>query len=522
MKLKKIIVILIGVLLICLGIHANVLAKYELIETKTIAYLDLDRTAPIGKVTYSTQKATKENVIVTIEFNEKIQPIMGWKEVKENVWQKEYEENTNEKVVLQDICGNQTELPIHINNIDREGPTIKIEEISNSNKEYPQYANKQATIKIRLKIEDENKIQELLAKEKIKIYVQEERVRASQIKIEEKEKAQEVEIIIEKVQEEGLLSIQIEEGSIVDELGNKNEDYCWNSDILFDNTTPVIKVEQKIIEQGKVEVIIQVNEAIRKLEGWNKKENQYSKIFENNISYELPIIDLAGNSTKAKIEIKNATSIILSYASHNSEIGWTFGYGNYDIAGIEAIENKRELRTEALAFRIEGNVEPDFLQARAYVHTYWGEGSEAICQDTKKKYIHGFNPSATTWKSMNTKEGLAHLADNKDYFILGGAGVNLRGLADAQGKNPIPDEIAVQHLYGVSGISFKLKDTSVYSIIYQIYIEEIGWLAPCKNEEFACYRKDKPISGLRIALVPNSEMEYIWNEWEKETGEKIQ
>lgn len=499
-----------------------VLAKYEIIETRVIAQLAIDRTAPIGTVTYSKEKPTKENVVVTITVNEPIQPLDEWEQVEKNIWEKEYKENTKEEILLKDLSGNETKLPIIIQNIDRQAPKIEVKKCSNSNVDYPNYANKEATISILLEVKDDNQIQDFLEETEIVVMIREAKIQAKKIQIKQIENKQTVEIILEKIKEEGQLQIRIPKNSIIDEVGNANELYMWDSGIWIDNTIPEVKIEQNKIEEGKVQVKMQVNEKIRTLEGWKESENTCTKIFENNISYEIPIQDLAGNIAKAKIEIKDATSIVLRYASHNSEVGWTFGYGNYDIAGLEAIQKKRKLRTEALAFSIEGNVDPDFLQVRAYVHTYWGEGKEAICQDTNKKYKHGFNPSSSTWKSMNTKEGLVKLGDKKQYFILGGAGVNLRGQTDNKGEDPIPDVVAVQHLYGISGISFKLKDTSYYSIVYQIYIEEVGWLSPCKNEEFTCYQKDKPISGIRIALVPNSELNYLWDTWEKETGDKIE
>lgn len=522
MKRKQIIWMLSISLFFLLSLCHTVLAKYEMIETKTIARLEIDRTAPAGKLTYSKEEPTKENVTVTLEVNETIKELEGWTNIKENIWEKEYTQNTNETIKIQDLSGNQAEIPIMISNIDREAPSIVVESILNSNAEYPEFASKEATIQIVLKIEDANNIQKGLVEDELEIWIEDKKIEAKQIQIELEEKEEKIEIILQNIQEEGELKIKIGKASLVDALGNKNETYVWNSGIFLDNTSPMAQVEQKIIEEGKVQVSLHANEVIREIEGWEGQEDKYTKIFENNISYEMPIKDLAGNSSKVEIEIKDATAIVLRYASHNSEVGWTFGYGNYDIAGMSAIEQKRKLRTEALAFSIEGNVEPDFLQVRAYVYNYWGEGSKAICQDTNKKYAYGFNPSPTTWKSMQTEEGLVKLNDGNQYFLLGGTGVNKRYQTDANGQNPIPPSLARQYLYGISGISFRLKDTSVYSIVYQIYIEEIGWLAPCKNEEFACYQKDKPISGLRVALIPNSEVDYLWNMWEKDTGEKIE
>ena len=521
MNRKKTTILLSTFLIFFMMSFSYVLAKYEIIETKVIAQLAIDRTAPVAKVTYSEEKTTKENVIVTIKVNETIKTLEGWEEIQENVWKKEYKENAKEEIVLEDLSGNKTKLPIIIQNIDREAPKINIKKCSNSNVDYPNYANREAIIYFLLEVDDDNRLQDFLEEKEIEVMIEENKIQPKKIEMKQAENKQTIEIVLENIKEEGKLQIRIPQNSIVDEVGNANELYMWDSGINIDNTVPEVKVHKNKVEEGKVEVIMQINEKIRKLEGWKQTENSYKKIFESNISYEIPIQDLAGNKTKTKIEIKEATSIVLRYASHNSEVGWTYGYGNYDVAGLDAIQKRRKLRTEALAFNIEGNVEPDFLQVRAYVHTYWGEGSKAICQETYKEYRHGFNPSSSTWKSMETKESLVQLKDKKEYFLLGGAGINLRGQTDNKGEKPIPDVIAVEHLYGISGISFKLKDTSYYSIIYQIYVEEVGWIAPCKNEEFACYQKDKPISGIRVALVPNSELNYLWKVWEKETGDKI-
>lgn len=37
-------------------------------------------------------------------------------------------------------------------------------------------------------------------------------------------------------------------------------------------------------------------------------------------------------------------------------------------------------------------------------------------------------------------------------------------------SNGIPENISTQHLFGISALRMKLKDTSYYSIVYQIWI----------------------------------------------------
>ena len=121
-------------------------------------------------------------------------------------------------------------------------------------------------------------------------------------------------------------------------------------------------------------------------------EKILKKTFNNNLSYVIEIEDLAGNKQQVNINIVEATNVIMSYASHNSMVGWSYGYGNYDIAGLEAIKENSKYKTESLAFSISGNVDEDFLQARAFVYTNWGEGSKAMCNDSNQIYTYGWNP----------------------------------------------------------------------------------------------------------------------------------
>ncbi len=157
-----------------------------------------------------------------------------------------------------------------------------------------------------------------------------------------------------------------------------------DTNIIIDNIPPKGEFIENKISDGKVDGIINLSEEIREIEGWDLKKNEdkfkIEKEFTNNISYQLPIRDMAGNESSVEINITQATYINLIYASLNSEVGWTYGYGNYDVAGAEAIKRNSSWKTEVLAFNISGNIEPDFLQAKAYLYTHWGEGSTARCR----------------------------------------------------------------------------------------------------------------------------------------------
>ena len=227
-------------------------------------------------------------------------------------------------------------------------------------------------------------------------------------------------------------------------------------------------------------------------------------------------VDYAGNKTIIDVNITQATYINIIYASHNSVVGWSFGYGNYDVAGKDAIETNKIYKTEALAFNVSGNVDADFLQAKAYIYTYWGKGSYGRCTTSGILYNYGYNPLDRSYKSMKSTDLVT--IDNKKYFQLGGSGINSYGNGDANGNNCIPKEIAPQYIYGVSGVNFKLKDYSQFSVVYQILVDNAGWIKTCADGQECMYAKDKPMSAFRIALIPKSEKQYVIDTWNKDVG----
>lgn len=64
----------------------------------------------------------------------------------------------------------------------------------------------------------------------------------------------------------------------------------------------------------------------------------------------------------------------------------------------------------------------------------------------------------------------------------------------------------------------KLKDESYYSIVYQILVNGKGWLKTCSDGEEAMYKLKKPMSAIRLALVPKTEKQYVTDLWNKDIG----
>ncbi len=405
--------------------------------------------------------------------------------------------------------------------IDRNPPKIELVSLENTNTGYEKYANQTHTITAKIKVIEKNIIENNFGKEKIKILIQEKEVNPEIYEIKEVEKNSEsiiYQIKLSKLTGNGKLKIVVKEGTIKDKSDNINKETIFDTDVQIDNIAPNATFSEKESAQGKVIASVTSNEAIRQMEGWNISESKLvlTKEFTNNVSYTFEIMDLAQNKTKVEINITKATNINIVYGSHNSEVGWTFGYGNYDVAGKTAVKRDPILKTEALAFHVDGNIDKDFIQAQAFVYSYWGEGSQAICNTYHTKYLYGYNPSKTTYASMAS--GTIVNIQNKNCFMFGGSGINTVGKTDTNGKNPIPKQNDETYSFGISGIKMRLKDNSYYSIVYQILVNNHGWQSAVSDGQETMYRYNRPISAFRMALIPKTEKQHLIDSWNKDVG----
>lgn len=410
---------------------------------------------------------------------------------------------------------------VAIIDIDRNPPKIELLEVQNTNEGYEKYANKTHTITTKIKVTEEHIISNNMSLENLIIQVNGKDVEIQDIKIIETKKEKDsiyYDIILTGIQTEGILNIIIKEGTIVDKSYNINPETVITTGIQIDNTSPEGIFSETEIEEGKVLATILANEKIRKVEGWELTQNemQLEKEFTNNISYIFTITDFAQNTKEIEINISKATNIMITYASHNSAIGWTYGYGNYDVAGAQAVKENPIYKTEALAFRIIGNIPKDFVQINTCIYTHWGEGSKATCGDSGMIYQYGYNPGKNLFKTM-ASDDLVTINGNK-YVQFGGTGMNGFQKTDIEGNNPIPFETVYQYNYGISGVTMKLKDESYYSIVYQILVNGQGWLKTCSDGEEAMYQFNKPMSAIRLALVPKTEKNYILDLWNQDVG----
>lgn len=88
----------------------------------------MDMVNPDCTVTYSNNgNPTNEDVTVTIQANEQLQPVEGWTLSDDGMsLTKTYSDNTSETVTVKDLTGNAIEVPVNVTGIDKLGPTVTV------------------------------------------------------------------------------------------------------------------------------------------------------------------------------------------------------------------------------------------------------------------------------------------------------------------------------------------------------------------------------------------------------------
>ena len=405
--------------------------------------------------------------------------------------------------------------------IDRCKPNIELIDITTSNEGYPTYANKTHLITGHIKLIEKNIVKNNLTSENIKIKVNNDFISPNFTNF-----SLISETIEEKIYEfsftntinDGNLVIVIPEGLIEDKSGLFNEEKNLFTRINIDNTLPVVTFNETSISDNKSKAEITSNEVIRPVSGWELSDNYLtlSKEFLNCISYALPIIDFAQNQTEVIVAIKNATNISLEYGTYDDYSKQTI-VSDGQISAPETITSNSICKSEVILIRLLGDISPSIFQGRAYIYTHWGDTAYSYCRYSELTYYHGYNPKSTnTWLNIGNQNQLMF---NKNIFSqFGGRGLNFPNAKASNVKIPIPSDVASKYPYGISAIQFKLKDSSYFSVVYQSYVKDIGWLKASADGEENLYKYNKPISAFRINLVPKTDKQYLIDYWNRDVG----
>ena len=398
-------------------------------------------------------------------------------------------------------------------------PEIEVISVSNTNTGYENYANKTHKIELKVKVKEKNIAINNFNTSHIKILVNNETyTHSAQVNLLSNYNGELIyRISITSIYGNGFLTLTFPEGIIQDTSGQVNELIIYNTNILIDNIAPKATCEELSIENQKSKYVINSNEQIRPFDTWDLSNNNtsLSKIFASPIYYPINITDYAGNVSEVFVDVKNATNTVLYYQNYN---GYRLSGLNSsgEISGKQAILDGTNNKTEFVLACIEGDIPSNSLQIRGFDYTYWGEGSSYTCLTSELESHHGYSPSPSTWYDTS----VYHLFrfSRKICILLGGHGHNTPNYTCKGTSNPIPEEIAKQNLYGLSGIAFNLKDSSEYSIVYQIYVHGVGWLRASSDGEETTYSHDKPFSAIRVNIVPKSEKKYLIDYWNSYIG----
>ena len=134
------------------------------------------------------------------------------------------------------------------------------------------------------------------------------------------------------------------------------------------------------------------------------------------------------------------------------------------------------------------------LQGKCFLFT--PNQSSGVCIFSELKYNYGYNPNSKEWFDINTD----NLLNWPTQFTtqLGGSGLNA-GLATPT--------------FGISSVAFKLANNTDFSVVYQTYVKDYGWLNACADGKESIKSIYLPISGFRISIVPKSEKNNLINYW---------
>lgn len=405
--------------------------------------------------------------------------------------------------------------------IDTCKPTIELIDITTSNEGYNTYANKTHVITGHLKLIEKNIITNNLNSENIKIKVNNVLISPNFIDFSLSSETSD-----EKIYEfsftntinDGNLVIVIPEGLVEDKSGLVNEEKNLFTEIIIDNTLPVATFTETFISDNKSKAEITSNEVIRPISGWEISDDylSLSKEFSNCISYALPIVDFAQNQSEVLVDIQNATNISLEYGTYDDYSKQTI-VSNGQISAPETITSNSICKSEVILMRLLGDISPSILQGRAYVYTYWGDSAYSYCRYSELTYYHGYNPNTTSgWLNIGSQNQL--MFNGNIFSQLGGRGMNVANAKASNVKTPIPSDIASQYLYGISAIQFQLKDSSDFSVVYQSYIKNVGWLEASSDGEENLYSYNQPISAFRINLVSKTDKQYLIDYWNRDIG----
>lgn len=262
-------------------------AGNEKVITQTIIS---DTLNPVVTREYSIKENTNKNVVVTVKSNETLKGTDGW-EVYDNgkTLRREYSKNIGRTIyTFYDLAGNAVSIDVTISNIDQDAPNDSVIDKTLFNTKEFNAVTKISDVGFGLNL-DECKYA-LTSSEKANFD------NASKF-------TSENQTLNLKVEKDGTYYLHT---YLKDKVGNEK---ITSHKIIIDSTKPELEVTYSNIQMTNenITVTIKANEEIQAVSGWNlsSDKKELTKTFTANTETTITVTDIAGNTSEAKVSIKN-------------------------------------------------------------------------------------------------------------------------------------------------------------------------------------------------------------------------
>ncbi|MDO5555126.1 MAG: hypothetical protein Q4G09_00285 [Clostridia bacterium] len=259
------------------------------ITTINIIIDNIDKNLPILDITYSDTEFTNNDVMVKIKSNKQLNEFENWI-LSPNKLEltRKYDKNTNENLIIKDIAGNEVNINIVIDNIDKEKPEeAKIEDRLFLTK----------IINTRLTLEDKQSGINLNRT----LYL----IDSNENMTEDYSKYNSIDAecinISKTVENDGIYYIHI---LSVDNSGNEMKNTIK---LIVDSIETTLNVDYSTTSWTNDNVTVNVtsNKEMQQLDGWNLSEKVFSKEYTSNCNESVNFTDYAGRQTTVTVSISN-------------------------------------------------------------------------------------------------------------------------------------------------------------------------------------------------------------------------
>ncbi len=321
----------------------------------------IDKTPPIVQVSYSTKEPTNGVVTATIKVNEKVQQIEGWTiDSTKTILTKIYTKNEKETVTITDLSGNTNTIEVRVENID------KTEIEANVKYSTTLLTNKDVTVTIILNkkvlevkgwslSEDGTQIYKTFTvngEEEIKLKDLAGNTKMVKINVANIDKiapmaevsyditfATNKDVIAtitanEEIQKIEGWNLQKDGKTLTKTYKLNNEETVTVTDLAgntldinikitnIDKDAPKVQLNYSTTESTTEDVVVTIisNKEMKEINGWKLSSDKKSmtKIYSENTTETIIIMDLLGNSTDAEILISNINKVTDKESNSNN------------------------------------------------------------------------------------------------------------------------------------------------------------------------------------------------------------